>query len=79
MSPIVARSISVWTFHRNTISVGILLTDQQVPEVDRIAHDETSVRRLVGRLGDPRQLRACYEAGPTGYELAGCWNSRHGR
>jgi hypothetical protein len=55
--------------------VGILLTDQQVPEVDRIAHDETSVRRLVGRLGDPRQLRACYEAGPTGYELAGCWNS----
>jgi transposase len=28
------------------------------------------VRRLVGRLGDPRWLRACYEAGPTGYELA---------
>jgi transposase len=28
------------------------------------------VRRLVGRLGDPRWLRACYEAGPTGYDLA---------
>jgi hypothetical protein len=28
------------------------------------------VRRLVGRLGNPRLLRACYEAGPTGYELA---------
>ena len=31
------------------------------------------VRRLVGRLvdqiGDPRLLRACYEAGPTGYGL----------
>jgi transposase len=56
--------------HRDTISVGILEPDQQVPEVDRIPHDEPSVRRLVGRLGDPRRLRACYEAGPTGFELA---------
>jgi hypothetical protein len=56
--------------HRDTISVGILTPDQQVPEVDRIPHDELSVRRLVGRLGDSRGLRACYEAGPTGFELA---------
>jgi transposase len=56
--------------HRDTISVGILLPDQQIPEVDRIPHDEASVRRLVGRLGEPRRLRACYEAGPTGYDLA---------
>ena len=42
--------------HRDTISVGILEPDQQVPEVDRIPHDEPSVRRLVGRLGDPRGL-----------------------
>ena len=38
--------------------------------VDRIPHDEASIRRLVGRLGAPRWLRACYEAGPTGYDLA---------
>jgi hypothetical protein len=38
--------------------------------VDRIANDEPSVRRLVGRLGVPRMLRACYEAGPTGFALA---------
>jgi transposase len=56
--------------HRDTISVGILAPDQQVPEVDRIPHDEASVRRLVGRLGDRRRLRACYEAGPTGFGLA---------
>jgi transposase len=56
--------------HRDTISVGILEPDQQVPEVDRIPHEEPSVRRLVGRLGDPRMLRACYQAGPTGYDLA---------
>ena len=56
--------------HKDTISVGVLRPDQQVPDVERIAHDEASVRRLVGRLGDPGMLRACYEAGPTGFELA---------
>ena len=56
--------------HKDTISVAILAPDRDSPEVDRIPHDEPSVRRLVGRLGDPRWLRACYEAGPTGYELA---------
>jgi transposase len=56
--------------HKDTISAGILRPDQQVPGVGRITNDEPSVRRLVGRLGDPRLLRACYEAGPTGFELA---------
>jgi transposase len=28
------------------------------------------VRRLLARFPEPRRLRACYEAGPTGYELA---------
>jgi transposase len=55
--------------HKDTISVAILALDRDGPDVERIAHDEASVRRLVGRLGDPRWLRACYEAGPTGYEL----------
>jgi hypothetical protein len=56
--------------HKDTISVAILAPDRDGLDVDRIPHDEASVRRLVGRLGDPRWLRACYEAGPTGYELA---------
>ena len=56
--------------HKDTISVAILAPDRESLEVDPIPHDEASVRRLVGRLGDPRWLRACYEAGPTGYELA---------
>jgi transposase len=55
---------------KDTISVAILAPDRDGPEVERIPHDEPSVRRLVGRLGDPRWLRACYEAGPTGYDLA---------
>jgi hypothetical protein len=44
--------------------------DQQVPDVERITHDEASIRRLVGCLGNPRRLEACYQAGPTGFELA---------
>jgi transposase len=56
--------------HRDTISVAVLPADQDAPQVERIAHDEPSIRRLVARFPEPRRLRACYEAGPTGYELA---------
>ena len=38
--------------------------------MDRIFHDEASVRRLIDRFPDRQGLRVCYEAGPTGYELA---------
>ena len=38
--------------------------------VDTISSDEDAVRHLVARFADPRRVRACYEAGPTGYELA---------
>jgi transposase len=65
--------------HKDTISVAILAPDRDGPDVERIPHDEASVRRLVGRLGDPRWLRACYEAGPTGYELARLLERMHVR
>jgi len=56
--------------HKDSISVGILNPGHEVPDVEKIFHDEASVRRLIARLGDPGLLRACYEAGPTGYDLA---------
>jgi transposase len=40
------------------------------PDVEKIFNDEESVRRLIGRFPEPRLLRVCYEAGPTGYDLA---------
>lgn len=55
--------------HRDSISVAILRPRDEAPEVERIFHDETSVRRLIARFPEPAALRACYEAGPTGYEL----------
>src|SRR4051794_39943016 len=55
--------------HKDSISVAVLPWGQESAEVDKIFHDEPSVRRLIARFADPARLRACYEAGPTGYEL----------
>ena len=54
---------------RDSISVAVLAPDSDVAEIDKISADEESVRRLVKRLGRPAGLWACYEAGPTGYDL----------
>jgi transposase len=54
---------------KNAIVVGVLLPGRDGVDVDRIAHDEASVRRLVDRFPDRDALRVCYEAGPTGFGL----------
>ena len=55
---------------RDAIAVGVLDgSSQSAPQLEKVPHDEVSVRRLVSRLGEPARLRVCYEAGPTGYEL----------
>jgi len=56
--------------HKNTISAAVLEADSVSPVVDKISSDDEMVRRLVGRFPEPRRVWACYEAGPTGYELA---------
>lgn len=42
---------------------------QESADVEKIFNDEESVRRLIGRFAEPRLVRACYEAGPTGYVM----------
>jgi len=56
--------------HKDSISVGVLNPGHETPDVEKIFNDEESVRRLVGRFPTPGLLRVCYEAGPTGYDLA---------
>ena len=56
--------------HKNTISTAVLKPDSTVPLVDKISSDDEMVRRLIARFDDRDRLWACYEAGPTGYELA---------
>ena len=54
---------------KNSIAVAILRPGETEPDAEKIGHDEATIRRLVKRLGDQRRLWACYEAGPTGYDL----------
>lgn len=56
--------------HKNTISTGLLEPGWDTPVLDKLSADDETVRRLIGRFDAPGQVWACYEAGPTGYELA---------
>ena len=56
--------------HRNTISVATLPADAASAAVEQIPSDEAAVLAFLGRFAEPARLRVCYEAGPTGYELA---------
>ena len=55
--------------HAETIAVAVAEPDGEVRSLGTIPNREESVRKLVKKLGPPDQLRACYEAGPTGYVL----------
>ena len=54
---------------KDSIAVAVLDPDRDRAPVHKIFHDEESVRKLIGRFEDRSQVWACYEAGPTGYEL----------
>jgi transposase len=55
--------------HAETIAVAIAEPDGEVRSLGVIANRAESVRKLIKKLGSAEQLRACYEAGPTGYVL----------
>lgn len=55
--------------HAETIAVAVAEPGGEVRSLGTIPNRVESVRKLVRKLGPPDQLRACYEAGPTGYVL----------
>ena len=55
--------------HAETIAVAIAEPDGEVRSLGTIANRAESIRKLVKKLGPIEQLKACYEAGPTGYVL----------
>ena len=55
--------------HAETIAVAIAEPDGEVRILGTIANRAESIRKLVKKLGSVEQLKACYEAGPTGYVL----------
>ena len=62
-------SVLAMDVHKNTISTAVLEPGSTVPAVDKISSDDEMVRRLISRFPDRGRVWACYEAGPTGYEL----------
>lgn len=55
--------------HAATLTVAVAESDGEVRSLGTIANRAEAVRRLVRKLGSADELRACYEAGPTGYGL----------
>ncbi len=50
-------------------AVAVAEADGEVRSLGTIANRAESIRKLVKKLGPVEQLKACYEAGPTGYVL----------
>jgi transposase len=55
--------------HADTIAVAVAEPDGEVRPLGIIPNRLESIRKLVKKLGPAGNLRACYEAGPTGYVL----------
>jgi hypothetical protein len=64
--------------HKDSISIGILRPDGSL-DVERIFHDEESVRRFIARMGEPRRLVACYEAGRPAMRCSGSSSASRSR
>src|SRR3954452_301682 len=55
--------------HAETIAVAVAEAGGEVRAIGVITNRLESVRKMVHKLGPVQKLRACYEAGPTGYVL----------
>jgi transposase len=55
--------------HANTIAVALAEANGEIRSIGTISNRLESVRKLVQKLGPAKELKACYEAGPTGYVL----------
>ena len=55
--------------HAETIAVAIGEPDGEVRSLGTIANREEPIRKFIRKLGPVEHLRACYEAGPTGFVL----------
>lgn len=55
--------------HADTIAVAVAEPDGEIRSFGVIPNRLESIRKLVAKLGPGKELKACYEAGPTGYVL----------
>src|SRR6202162_225669 len=55
--------------HAETIAGALAEPNAEVRSLGTIPNREDSIRKFIRKLGSPEHLRACYEAGPTGFVL----------
>jgi len=57
--------------HADSLAVAVAEAGRraEVRSLGMVPNTSAAVRRFVGKLGGPKGLRACYEAGPCGYAL----------
>jgi transposase len=55
--------------HADTIAVAVAEPNGEVRPMGIIPNRLESIRKIVAKLGPVQQVKACYEAGPTGYVL----------
>jgi transposase len=55
--------------HADTIAVAVAESSGEVRSLGVIPNRLESIRKMVHKVGPVQHLRACYEAGPTGYVL----------
>jgi transposase len=56
--------------HKESISISVLEEHGRLPRpCIKMPNDPTKLRRMFGRLKKEGSIRACYEAGPCGYEI----------
>jgi len=55
--------------HADTIAVAVAEPNGEVHSLGTIPNRLESIRKMVAKLGPAGNLKACYEAGPTGYIL----------
>src|SRR5258708_7037191 len=53
--------------HAETIAVAVAEPEGEVRSLGTIPNRGESIRKMIKKLGPAEKLRACYEAGPTGY------------
>jgi transposase len=55
--------------HADTIAIAVAEAGGEIRSHGIIPNRLESLRKLIGKLGPAKHLKACYEAGPTGYVL----------
>lgn len=55
--------------HAETISAALAEGEKKVRSLGQIPNRPEALRKLLAKLGNSKDLKVCYEAGPTGYAL----------